>query len=158
MRKIRIGKDIVLRWAILTNGEALSLEGRNLKLFISHNLNAQVELDFTVSGNNLEAQFKGVQQKRLGTYRLTLWENYQQDNQSVVDYCDVFQLVGSTCQENDDIDGIQTKTIINLDTSNFEIISKNGIYSPQIRYIQTITQEEYDSLADKDENTLYVVL
>lgn len=158
MRKIRIGKDIVLRWAILTNGEALSLEGRNLKLFIIDSLNDKIELDFSVSGNNLEAQFKGIQQKRLGTYRLTLWENYQLEKQSVVDYCDVFQLVGSTCQENDDIEGVQTGTIINLDTSNFEIISKNGIYSPQIKYILTLTQEEYESLEEKDENTLYVVL
>lgn len=158
MRKIRIGKDIVLRWTILTNGEAVPLEGRNLKLFISDNMNAKVELSFTVSGNNLEALFKGVEQKRLGTYRMTLWENYQQENQSVVDYCDVFQLVSTTCEENDDIEGVQTGTVINLDTSNFEIISKNGIYSPQIKYMLTLTQEEYDSLAEKDENTLYVVL
>ena len=158
MKKIRIGKDIVLRWTILTNGEAIPLEGRNLKLFISDSMNAKVELGFSASGNNLEALFKGVEQKRLGTYRLTLWENYQQENQSVVDYCDVFQLVGTTCEENDDIEGVQTGTVINLDTSNFEIISKNGIYSPQIKYIHTLTQEEYDSLAEKDENTLYVVL
>lgn len=158
MRKIRIGKDIVLRWTILTNGEAISLEGRNLKLFISDNMNSKVELGFSVSGNNLEAIFKGVEQKRLGTYRLTLWENYQQENQSVVDYCDVLQLVGTTCEENDDVEGVQTGTVINLDTSNFEIISRNGIYSPQIKYILTLTQEEYEGLAEKDENTLYVVL
>lgn len=35
MRKIRIGKDIVIRWTILTNGESILLEGRNIKLLIS---------------------------------------------------------------------------------------------------------------------------
>lgn len=115
-------------------------------------------MDFTVSGNQVESIFKGIEQKRIETYRLTLWENYQQENQSVVDCCDAFRLVGSTCEENDDIAGIQTEAIINLEASNFEIISKNGIYSPQIKYIHTLTQEEYESLEEKNENTLYVVL
>lgn len=158
MRKIRIGKDIVLRWTILTNGENVSLEGRNLKMFISNMLSGKIEIGFSVTSNTIEAVFRGKEQKMLGAYRLTLWENYGEDNQSVVDYCDAFQLVSSTCEENDGVDGIQTNTIINLDTSNFEIISRNGIYSPRIKYIHTITQDEYDSLEVKDENTLYVVI
>lgn len=158
MRKIRIGKDIVLRWAILTNGEVVPLEGRNLKLFISNALSGKIEIEFLVKSNTIEAIFRGTEQKMLGAYRLTLWENYGEDNQSVVDYCDAFQLVGYTCEENDEVDGIQTNTIINLGTSKFEIISKNGIYSPQIKYIQTLTQDEYDSLEVKDDNTLYVVI
>lgn len=158
MRKIRIGKDIVIRWAILTNGEAIPLDGRNLKLFIIDCIGDKTEMDFTVSGNQVESLFKGIEQKRIGTYRLTLWENYQQENQSAIDCCDAFRLVGATCEENDDIAGIQTEAIINLEASNFEIISKNGIYSPQIKYIHTLTQEEYESLEEKNENTLYVVL
>lgn len=158
MRKIRIGKDIVLRWTILTNGEAVPLDGRDLKLFITDSLNQKREMDFTVTSNNIETLFKGIDQKKIGTYRLALWENYQQENQSVVDCCNAFQLVGSTCEENDEQDGLQTETVIDLGTFNFEIISKNGVFSPQIKYIHTITQEEYDSLEVKDENTLYIVL
>lgn len=158
MRKIRIGKDIVLKWSILTNGEPISLEGRNLKMFISNVLSGKIEIEFSITSNTIEAVFRGTEQKMLGAYRLTLWENYGEDNQSVVDYCDAFQLVSSTCEENDEVDGIQSNTIINLETSNFEIISRNGIYSPRIKYIHTITQDEYDSLEVKDENTLYVVI
>ena len=158
MRKIRIGKDIVLRWSILTNGENISLEGRDLKLFVIDPLNSKNELEFSISGNQLETVFKGIEQKRIGTYRLTLWENYQKENQSAVDCCNTFQLVGSTCEENDEIGGIQTDNVINLDTSNFEVISKFGIYSPQVKYIHTITKEEYDALEKKDENTLYIIL
>ena len=51
MKKIRIGKDIVLRWTILTNGEAIPLDGRNLKLFIIDCIGNKTEMDFTVSGN-----------------------------------------------------------------------------------------------------------
>lgn len=158
MRKIRIGKDIVIRWAILTNGEAVSLEGRNLKLVIVDAIGNKLDLGYKIESNTIETTFRGTEQKMIGTYRLTLWENYGEDNQSVVDYCDAFRLVGYTCQEEDNVEGIQTNTLINLGTSNFEIISKNGIYSPQIKYILTLTQEEYESLAEKDENTLYVVL
>ena len=32
MRKFRIGKDISFRWTILTNGEGVPLEGRDLRL------------------------------------------------------------------------------------------------------------------------------
>lgn len=158
MRKIRIGKDIVIRWTILTNGEAVSLEGRNLKLFLIDSIGYKTELEFSVSGNDVESMFKGTDQKRIGTYRLTLWENYRQDNQSAVDCCNAFMLVGSTCEENDETEGIQTGTVIDLGTSNFEIISRNGIYSPQIRYIHTLTKEEYENIEKKDENTLYVIL
>lgn len=84
MRKIRIGKDIFLRWTILTNGEPISLEDRDLKLFVIDPLNSKKELEFSVSGNQLETVFKGIEQKRIGSYRLTLWENYQKENQSAV--------------------------------------------------------------------------
>ena len=77
MKKIRIGKDINLRWEILTNGEAIPLEGRDLKLVLINPLNAKTELDFSVNFNVIEARYKGTDQQRLGTYRMTLWENYQ---------------------------------------------------------------------------------
>lgn len=66
MKKIRIGKDIVLRWTILTNGEAIPLDGRNLKLFIIDCIGNKTEMDFTVSGNQVESIFKGIEQKELG--------------------------------------------------------------------------------------------
>lgn len=158
MKKIRIGKDINLRWEILTNGEAITLEGRDLKLVLINPLNAKTELDFSVNFNVIEARYKGTDQQRLGTYRMTLWENYQQDNQTVVDCCNAFQLVGSTCEENDGTSGIDVNTYVELGTSNLEVLSKNGLYSKSVKYIETLTQEEYDAIEVKDEQTLYIVV
>ena len=70
-------------------------------MFISNMLSGKIEIEFSVTSNTIEAVFRGKEQKMLGEYRLTLWENYGEDNQSVVDYCDAFQLVSSTCEEND---------------------------------------------------------
>lgn len=39
MRKIRKGKDMSVRWPILTNGEPLSLDSRDLTLFIKSQYN-----------------------------------------------------------------------------------------------------------------------
>lgn len=158
MKKIRIGKDINLRWEILTNGEAITLEGRDLKLVLINPLNAKTELDFSVNFNIIEARYKGTDQQRLGTYRMTLWENYQKDNQTVVDCCNAFQLVGSTCEENDGTSGIDVNAYVDLGTSNLEVLSKNGLYSKSVKYIETLTQEEYDAIEVKDEQTLYIVV
>ena len=34
MKRIRIGKDIEIHWPILTNGQQVALEGRDLRLFV----------------------------------------------------------------------------------------------------------------------------
>lgn len=99
--KIRIGKDIIVQWAILTNNEPISLEGRDLKLILTTPLNKKITLEFTVSGNIITSKYKGVDQKILGIYNLTLWENYGKDNQSVLDYCSAFTLVPYSCMENE---------------------------------------------------------
>lgn len=158
MKKIRIGKDINLRWEILTNGEKVSLENRDLKLELVTPLRTRIDLPFVTSFNIIEAKYRGVDQKQYGTYRMTLWENYQKDNQTVVDCCNAFQLVGSTCEENDGTSGIDVNTYVDLGTSNFEVLSKNGLYSKSVKYIETLTQEEYDAIEVKDEQTLYIVV
>lgn len=98
--KIRIGKDIVIQWAILTNGEPISLEGRNLKLVLSTPLRQKINLDFEVAGNEITALYKGLEHKVLGSYTLTLWENYSEDGQSALDYCNAFTLVPLSCMED----------------------------------------------------------
>lgn len=100
--KIRIGKDIAIEWAILTNGEALSLEGRDLKLVLTTPLMQKINLEFNLTENIINATYKGVDQKHIGPYTLTLWENYGKDNQSAIDYCNAFFLVAKSCMESED--------------------------------------------------------
>lgn len=121
MKKIRIGKDIVIEWAVLTNGEKISLEGRDLKLVLISPLGRKTVLPLTVSGNVLHSRVNGVDQHYLGKYRLTLWENFGKINQSAVDECNAYQLVATSCEEAISDIGLAS-AILNLSTdTNVEI-------------------------------------
>ena len=100
MRAFRIGKDITVRWSILTNGEKKALEGRDLTLFIHLPNRTDIPVDFTNEGNIATFVFRGVNQLYTGPYRLTIWENFGKDGQSVVDCCNAFELVSYTCDED----------------------------------------------------------
>lgn len=125
MKKIRIGKDISIAWRILTNGEAVSLEGRDLTLHLVDPLNRKMQIPFTVEDVLLEAKVSGTTQKFLGKYSLTLWENYGKPGQTAVDACNAFELVKTTCMEGGADEGLDTE-VVDLSTSNIEIITASG--------------------------------
>lgn len=113
MKKIRIEKDITVRWSgILTNGEPVSLEGRDLKLYLVNPLGSSKEVtDFNVTDNNIQFLFRASEQKNMGIYKLKIYENYSQQGQTVLDQCEGFCLVSSTCQEGGmDDEGLDTET------------------------------------------------
>lgn len=155
MKRIRIGKDILVRWHIATNGEALSLEGEELRLVIEDGFGHKTEHDFYVSGNMLVFTFAGTEQKHTGTYTLTLWRNYGKRGQTALDCCNAFTLVSRTCAE-DECGGLEDETL-NLCRSNMEVITGGGIISRTVRFLETLTQEEYDALPEKDPATMYVI-
>ena len=124
MKSIRIGKDISVRWAILTNGQPISLEGRDLKLVLTNPLKRTTEPDFTVSGNEVSATIQGTEQKYLGSYSLTLWENYGKQRQTAIDACEAFRLVATTCQEGGTDEGLDTETV-NL-SGTLEVFTQGG--------------------------------
>lgn len=99
--KIRIGKDICLRWTILTNGEETALDGRNLKLYLSDYTRRRVEVPFESSGNTAIITLRASQLPRLGEYVLTLVENEGQEGQTIVDAKPAFTLVEYSTEEDD---------------------------------------------------------
>lgn len=100
MKKIRIGKDIFIRWAILTNGEPVPLQGRDLRLVIIDPLRRRISIaDLETAGHILQFRFLGSEQKSLGVYSFSLWENFGKADMTAVDACNVFELVSTTCQE-----------------------------------------------------------
>lgn len=125
MKKIRIGKDIRITWEILTNGEQHSLEGRDLKLVITNPLRSREEFKFSVESNRVVCKYLGVNQKHLGVYTLTLWENFGQPGQTAVDACKAFQLVPYTCMEGDSDNGLDTETA-DLQTGNLELLTEGA--------------------------------
>lgn len=122
MKKIRIGKDISVRWPILTNGAPESLDGRDLTLFIKSQYNVAKQLEFSTEDNIVSFTFPGTEQQMLGTYKLTLWENYGRQGQTAVDCCEAFTLVACTCEEKPGDNGLTTETI-DLESSSIEIWS-----------------------------------
>ena len=126
MRKIRIGKDILFVWSILTNGEPLSLSGRNLRLVLTTPFKRSVDLAFETAENTLKFYYKGVEQKAMGLYRLTLWENYGKEGQTALDACNAFELVPATCYESgNNKEGLDTETV-NL-SGNIEVFTQGEI-------------------------------
>lgn len=148
MKKIRIGKDISVRWPILTNGTPESLDGRALKLFIKSQYNVAQELDFTTEDNVVVFTFPGTAQQMLGTYKLTLWENYGKDGQTAVDCCEAFTLVPCTCEETPGDEGLTTETV-DLASSSIEV----GIGSTSC-IVESATFLEFPSVGKA--NTLYI--
>lgn len=100
MEKIRIGKDIVGRWNILTNHQVVALEGRDLTLELKSPVGEVMVLPLVIEGvNTIVFTFHGIDQKNMGTYSLTLWENKGKVGQTAVDKIQAFTLVADTEKE-----------------------------------------------------------
>ena len=105
MRKIRIGKDIKIRWGVTIDGAIVDPAVYDLTLELRDAFGSSVEIaqPGLVDGL-LETTFYGKDHKRTGDYRLTLWLNKGKEGQSVVDACDAFTLVACSCDEGGDSD------------------------------------------------------
>ena len=99
MRKIRIGNDIQIR---LHSLDAENLEGRALSVWLSTLIGKWEVTDFTVEGSTLAFTFPGKEQRRTGTYVITVYENKDEDGMRAVDICEAFQLVARSCQAGGD--------------------------------------------------------
>lgn len=94
MKKIRIGNDIRVEWTLLRNGEAESLEGRDISvsLLCDANRKSQV-IDWEVHDNVIHVTFKGKDQTTTGKYSLVATENAGKDDMHTLDHADAIQLV-----------------------------------------------------------------
>lgn len=102
--RIRIGKDIKIRWCVLIEGE-IADPAHDLTLELRDAFGSAVEIaQPTLVDGLLETTFFGKDQKRTDAYRLTLWLNKGKEGQSVVDACDAFTLVSCSCDEGGDSD------------------------------------------------------
>ena len=127
--KIRIGKDICLRWTILTNGEETALDGRNLKLYLSDYTRRRVEVPFESSGNTAIITLRASQLPRLGDYVMTLVENEGQEGQTIVDAKPAFTLVEYSTEEDDgDVPDLEVEQVT-LETAN--LTKAGGGISPE---------------------------
>lgn len=146
MKRIRIGKDIEIHWPILTNGEEVALEGRDLKLFVHLPSHMDIPVDFTTEGNTAIFIITGAMQKSIGMYRLTMWENLQKSGQTAVDYCNAFELVPTTCMEGGEDDNNLTSETVSLEASSLVVgLPGESAYEAFKKYNPNseLTEEEY---------------
>ena len=100
MKKIRIHKDITIRWDVTTNGKVVSLEGRDLTLLLTDASGRMIILPYSVTNTNrLTATFYGKDQSKLGAYIISLAENLGKECETIVDSKDAFILVARSWQE-----------------------------------------------------------
>lgn len=149
MEKKRIGKTLKIRWAILTGGEPEPLAGRDLTLEISSGNRVRTTLSFVADGNVAEFVFEGSEQRYVGPYTVTMWENLGKEGQTVVDRCDAFCLVARSCEEVE-IGSAEDQDLeiesLDLGTSNFEAgVPGASAYELFKKYNpdSELTEEEY---------------
>lgn len=128
MEKIRKGKDFIIEWPVLTNGDPVPLAGRDLRLELHAPGNISMEVPFSVNGIDVLVRISPQYQPSLGTYRFTLWENYGKDGQTMVDSCDAFYLVNSTCKEGTSGCGCSS----NIKTHHVKLTIGDMTFSPII--------------------------
>lgn len=120
MRSYRIGKTLKIRWGILTGGKSEPLSGRDLRLEIATGSRFRRNVPFEADGSVAEFLFQGSEQRYVGAYTLTMWENRGKENQTVVDRCDAFCLVACSCEES-----AESADEPNLDVETLELGSSN---------------------------------
>ena len=130
---IRRGNTIIVKWRILTNGEEMSLEGRDLKVFITSTASRHEVRDVVIEGNVIGFKWEGAEQRHAGRYDVTLYENYGKANQSVVDACNAFTLVDKSCQAK----GVVHNS--NIDVEYVELTSELSVINATLSNVMTVT-------------------
>ena len=139
MKSKRIENDLHIAWTITTNGEAVSLENRQLALSMRSALGWQQVKDFSVAGNVVSFLFRGADQKVTGVYLLKLQETTG-GIMRTIDVCKAFQLVTHSYQESD-------PDISDLDDPNVELKSdvQVGAKGDPFRF-EDFTEEQIKTL------------
>lgn len=148
MRKIRAEKEFVLRWSgILTNGEPESLEGRELALYLINPYGSATAQDIEIENNTITARISAGTCNVLGQYRLKLYENKGKSGQTVLDHCEGFVVVATTCQEGDNTPGLDIDTVelsggdmaIGIQgKSAYEIAVENGFEGTEEEWLESL--------------------
>lgn len=115
LQKERIGTTLNVAWEILTNGSAVSLEGRDIRVFVIDPHNKRTEMTgLQIGGSVMDVvnfKFQGKIQEHPGVYRLECYENYGKDDQTILDD-DVVMLVKRSKQRDGGSVGLAEADIV----------------------------------------------
>ena len=102
MRKVRIGNDINVRWEVKTDGQAVSLEGKALKLYVRSAYKKEEITTFTVEGCVVSFTYPASMQRMTGARAVILEDATEGAPRRTVCADQAFTLVAHSCEENDD--------------------------------------------------------
>lgn len=102
MRRIRIGNDIQVSWEVKTGGESISLEGRQLKLYVRSAYQKQEIKDFVVEGCTISFTYLASMQRNTGARAIILNDATKGSPEKTICADQAFTLVAHSCEENDD--------------------------------------------------------
>ena len=102
MRKVRIGNDINVRWEVKTDGKAVSLEGKALKLYVRSAYRKEEITTFTVEGCVVNFTYPASMQRMTGARAVILVDATEGAPRRTVCADQAFTLVAHSCEENDD--------------------------------------------------------
>lgn len=102
MRKVRIGNDINVRWEVKTDGQAVSLEGKALKLYVRSAYRKEEITTFTVEGCVVSFVYPASMQRMTGARAVILEDATEGAPRRTVCADQAFTLVAHTCEESDD--------------------------------------------------------
>lgn len=142
MKIIRIGNDFTVEWTVTRMGEASSLEGLDLHLYIDTPRGRMEVEEYLLDGNKFRFLYPGSRQLVAGVYSLTLTINEGKDNMSAVDACKVFRLVESGCAACSD--ALYGEGIV-VECNSDIVIPANGMSAYEIAVLHGFqgTEEEW---------------
>ena len=147
----RVGSTFEVLWEIITPGEKASLEGRNLKLYLTAPNGRMKHVVFTIKDdNNICFRFEGVEQNEVGDYKLTLVENQSEQTQEKIDLCPAFRLVHCSHEVPPYMDALTTIGTGNILTG----LAGKSAYQAAVEHGYDGTEEQFgEDMAHMPENS-----
>ncbi len=100
MQKIKLCRNLKIKWEILQNGSAVTLDGLDLTLILVC-YSGMRKMAFSTDKSYVVCVIKDSEQLNPGEYWFALYQNYATANQSLVSVCDHFELVAdSHCSDS----------------------------------------------------------
>ncbi len=95
MQKIKLCRNLKIKWEILQNGSAVTLDGLDLTLILVC-YSGMRKMAFSTDKSYVVCVIKDSEQLNPGEYWFALYQNYATANQSLVSVCDHFELVADS--------------------------------------------------------------
>lgn len=149
MKKIRIGNDIRVEWTLLRNGEAESLEGRDISVSLVNDVSrTSVPVTVLVHENVVYVTYYGKDQNATGTHSLVVVENAGKEDMHTLDHAEVFLMVDrsykTTCG-HDEEECSNINTVVTVELTDDLAYAKDGksAYEIAVMYGYEGTEAEF---------------